>query len=292
MKSILILGGCGYIGSKLFLILDSLGYSVSTIDLELNGNYVNLNNIRQDVSDITAEDLEEHDVIINFAAHSSVAMANNRKREALEDGIVNFFDLLQKVGSKKFIYASSSSVYNGLTQTEANEESDSFSVSNLYDLTKLFADKLAKLYSDRFYALRFGTVCGHSPNLRTDVMINKMVHSAINEGKIVIYNKNINRPILGIRDLCNAILCLIKRDGEPGFYNLASLNATIMEIGSSVAEIMDVPLVDMGETDTYDFKISSDKFCRTYDFEFREDIQSIVEDIKQNWDAKQQGVRI
>ena len=65
-----------------------------------------------------------------------------------------------------------------------------------------------------------------------------------------------------------------------------------MEIGSSVAEIMDVPLVDMGETDTYDFKISSDKFCRTYDFEFREDIQSIVEDIKQNWDAKQQGVRI
>ena len=65
-----------------------------------------------------------------------------------------------------------------------------------------------------------------------------------------------------------------------------------MEIGKSVAEIMDVPLVDMGETDTYDFKICSDKFCRTYDFEFREDMQSIVEDIKQNWDSKQHGVRI
>jgi UDP-glucose 4-epimerase len=292
MKYILIIGGCGYVGSRLFTYLSELGYKVATIDLELFGNFVNPDNIRRGLENITSEDLEGFDVIINLAGHSSILMADNHRREALENNIIAFYNILQRVGKKKYIYASSSSVYHGVKKTMADEDSVSYNFNNLYDLTKLFGDKIADLYADQFYGLRFGTVCGHSPNLRTDVMINKMVCTALGEGKVVVYNKNLNRPILGIRDLCLAVHRLIERDGPSGFYNMASMNATILDIGRSVAEIMRVPLVYMGETNAYDFKISSEKFCGIYDFVFKENILSITEELIKNWNPAQHGIRI
>ena len=292
MKSILLIGGCGYIGSRLFLDLKNEGFKVETVDLELFGNYVNNRNSKRDYSTLTRGEIEKFDVIVNLAAHSSVAMANNSIRRALDNNVVNFFDLLFNLAGKKFIFASSSSVYNGLIQYEANEESASYKISNLYDLTKLFSDNLAKLYCEQFYGLRFGTVCGNSPNMRIDVMINKMVHSALTYGKIEIFNKHVNRPILGMSDLCDAIKVLITNDGEPGLYNLASMNARIVDIGGAVAEIMDVPLIDRGNTDTYDFKISSKKFEVNYRFDFKQDINEIVKEIIDNWNPIRQGTRI
>lgn len=292
MKSILIIGGCGYIGSRLFGYLGEFGYKINTLDLEYYGNYVNTANIRRNFIDITSDELDEYDLIIFLAGHSSVQMSNNNRREALENNVLNFYDLLQKVGDKKIIYASSSSVYNGTVKRVAGEGDASFDFNNMYDLTKLFADNLAVLYSRNFYGLRFGTVCGHSPNLRTDVMINKMVFSAINDGKITIYNKEINRPILGILDLCRAIHNLIEQDSEPGIYNLASFNSTIQEIGCAVADIMKVPLIDMGQTNTYDFKISSEKFIKSYKFEFNQSIENITNELTRNWSSSHKGVRV
>jgi nucleoside-diphosphate-sugar epimerase len=292
MKSVLILGGCGYIGSQLFLYLTTKGYEVTTVDLELFGNYVNSKNIKQDYADLSKESLEKYDVIVNLAAHSSVAMANNDIRRTLDNNLVNFFDLLFKVSGKKFIYASSSSVYNGLTQFEADEDSNSYNINNLYDMTKLFTDNATKLYGDQFYGLRFGTVCGHSPNMRVDVMINKMVHTALNHGKIEIYNKNVNRPILGLSDLCDGIYHIIKNDGAPGLYNMASTNDTIIDIGNAVARAMGVPVIDKGESNTYDFRMSSKRFSTTFKFDFKQDIDQIVNDVLDNWNPEQQGTRV
>lgn len=74
-----------------------------------------------------------------------------------------------------------------------------------------------------------GTVCGSSPNLRSDVMLNAMVHDAVQKGEVHLYVRNIRRPVLGISDLCRGIQDIIAFNKDVrGLYNMASFNGTVV----------------------------------------------------------------
>src|SRR5438445_737177 len=75
------------------------------------------------------------------------------------------------------------------------------------------------------YALRFGTVCGPSPNIRPELLLNSLVLSALTTGQIQVANRQVHRPLLGIGDLCRALKTIVTRPVPPGCYNLASTNA-------------------------------------------------------------------
>ena len=277
MKNILILGGCGYIGSALF---GYLGQSnrVDTVDLEYFGNYVNQLNIRGDFGNLDSSFLDHYEVVILVAANSSVRLCENIY-EAFDNNVNKFVRLVSKLSGKKFIYASSSCVY--VTHDDrAKVETDFLSPMDGLTFTKTAIDQFMPLTDVEYYGLRFGSVNGYSPNLRLDLMINAMTISALNQKQVNVFNGQAHRPILSINDLCRAVGAIVDSEQDHrGVYNVASVNHTIAEIGQKVADYMQVPLVDHGKNYTYDFTIDSGLFSKTFNFKFDDTVESIVQSI-------------
>lgn len=320
-QKILIIGGTGYIGSALYLKLtekDRLicpdywelsgpSYVVDTVDLEWFGNFVNPKNIKMDYRKLPAEFIQDYDVVILLAGHSSVPMANNSDPQStFKNNVDNFVALLMKMKQgQKFIYAGSSSVYNGIPDDNVTEDYLLLNPSNTYDMTKQDLDRYISLFPHiEFYGLRFATVNGVSSNLRTDIMINAMVETAIKEREVKLFNENIRRPILYIDDLVKAIISIINEvNDKRGVYNLSSFNSTAGMIAEGVARVVGVNLRRVQQVDVervlnsklptaYDFSISSKKFEETFNFKFNGTVESIASQVMNNFEKTNSGKRI
>ena len=274
MIKVLILGGSGYIGSKLKILLSN------DFDVSVYGTR------EQDYNLLTKEFLSGYTHIILLAGHSSVLSCDGPLKGVWNNNVRNFKNLTNKLDdNQKLIYASSSSVYSVDVESETSftEEMMNYSFVNYYDLTKISLDILAETMiknGKNIIGLRFGTVNGESPVLRTDVMINSMTHSALTNGVINVTNKDVQRPILALKDLSRAMHKIISSDFVSGIYNLASFNSTVGEIANTVGSILNIPVVDNGSTDTYNFIVDCSKFEKTYDFAFTETIESITNEVK------------
>ena len=130
---LLLLGGTGYIGSRLYQYLASRGVAVDTVDLEFRGNRINPDNIRMDYRDLTAQFLSAYDVVVLLAGHSTVAQSLRDPYGAFENNLVKFAHLLGKLAGQRFIYASSSSVYSGVGGQAVDESWNTFNFVNMYD---------------------------------------------------------------------------------------------------------------------------------------------------------------
>ena len=271
---ILIIGGKGYVGSYLKEELWNSG-----IYVESYGNR------SKDYNDIDIKYLQQFSHIILLAGHSSVQMCNGPLRSAWLNNVRNFINLVEKTSTEtKIIYASSASVYGDTNEKMYTEADMSLDFVNNYDLTKVTLDLVAQKYIAQhryIMGLRFGTVNGGSPVIRRDLMINSMVYTALNEGKIVITNKHINRPILALKDLALAIKeVLLNKVFRSGHYNLASFNSTVEEISKEVQLKTGVEIIDKGDTPgVYNFEIDNYKFTNYYRFNFKETISSTVDDV-------------
>jgi nucleoside-diphosphate-sugar epimerase/2-polyprenyl-3-methyl-5-hydroxy-6-metoxy-1,4-benzoquinol methylase len=302
---ILVIGGTGYIGTHLIdYIKTQTDMSIVAVDSE---NYNGSLQKRKDVHYITAkfQDLpksfyNEFSDIVLLAGQGSVSNSKN-VLNVIDNNVRNFAWLLEVVTSEqKLIYASSSSVYGRTNNKEVDEEfskRSGYEPYNYYDWSKQTIDQLAELSGKQYYSLRFGTVNGFSRNLRNDVMINSMSFNAQKNGKIFVSNNNVNRPILGIDDLSRAIWTIIQNGHKDlsGVYNLNSFNATVGEIANRVSEIWNVPCENLDTTKTtqivnfklqtksYDFKIHSTKFINAFNFNFKDTLDSITQELVEKW---------
>lgn len=277
MKNVLILGGNGYIGSRLRQVLN-LEYDVTSIDIGWFSRPDD--SLTLDYRRLTARELAKFDTIVLLAGHSSVKTCDGPIQAPWLNNVTNFVDLLAKTTDQLIIYASSASVYgNSLPGQKHKEEVTRFIPVNNYDVTKHVLDlhaETALLHGRKIIGLRFGTVNGWAPTLRTDVMINAMYETALRNSNIQMTNGHISRAILGIEDLCRAIGQCIAAPA-PGIYNLASFNLTVGDIARTVADTLDVKLIDNGLAgNAYDFSIDTELFERTYDFKFTETPTSIL----------------
>jgi nucleoside-diphosphate-sugar epimerase len=293
MKKILLIGGNGYVGSY-FKLKNNLKYVIQTIDI----NWFNLESNNIDFKTLNKKYIQQFDSVILLAGHSSVKMCDDDMLSSFNNNVVNFINLLDKLSdNQQFIYASSSSVYGNTNYNIVDENYMYFEPNNYYDLSKHAIDLYALKSGKNFYGLRFGTVNGWSPMLRTDVMINSMVNSSFTSGHIKLYIKDIMRAILGIDDLSNALQAIIDSDKQnPGIYNLASFNKTSEEIANKVSEVINIPIVEYDavslekitnvklQTNAYNFAINSDKFINLYNFKFNETIESITKSIIDGYD--------
>ena len=286
LKRTLIIGSGGYIGSRLMKEMQATGVDI---------NWFKKGRKDVDFKDLTRDYYSEYDNIILLAGHSSVKMSEGGLNSCFNNNVRNFIDLIEKLDKQKLIYASSSSVYGSVGGKTVNEKYFGFEPYNQYDISKHTADLYAQKSDVEYYALRFGTVNGYSPFLRSDVMINAMVNSAINDGLIKLYIKDTMRPILGINDLCEAIRYILASDEDKrGLYNLASFNKTAEQIAYEVANVMGVQVQEFeadptqikntkNQTKAYNFSISTLKFRREFGFKFKDTVESLATELKDRW---------
>ena len=280
-KSILIIGGNGYIGSRLVHDLNST-YSVESVDLCWYGKDLQYSYII-DYNNLTKEYLSKFDTIILLAGHSSVKMCIGDVNSSWNNNVNNFNTLVNKLDKAQLlIYASSGSVY-GITDVPLTEDIHiTFKPINNYDLTKYSLDLNAQKFISEGYnivGLRFGTVNGWSPNVREELMINSMTKKSIESNILTVNNVDINRPILGITDLTHAIKVIINNP-KFGIYNIASFCDTVENISSNVSQVLHSNVqrsTDM--PNSYNFLMDVNKFKTDYNFVFNDTTASIVTEL-------------
>jgi nucleoside-diphosphate-sugar epimerase len=290
-KKILLIGNRGYVGSALQNGLSE--YNLECVDI-CWFNKADEKTIVMDYNQLNDKFLESYDVVILMAGHSSVKMCEGDLIHTHNNNVRNFINLLDNLNKKtKFIYASSSSVY-GKCKDMAHEYNTDFAPYNNYDITKHIIDLYVDRFDIEYYGLRFGTVNGYAPLLRKDLMINSMYTSAMNEGEIKLYIKDIMRPILGINDLVSGVKKIIESTRDVrGIYNMASFAKTAEMIAYTVGSLVGKPVVEYKtspsdsinsklQTTSYDFKISTAKFESNFNFKFVETIESIVMGLQGN----------
>ena len=196
--------------------------------------------------------------------------------------------LAKQVGVRRVIYASSCSVY-GYTVNELYDE-DSPAISSFpYGISKLQGERGVLQMQDEGFstiALRKGTICGYSPRMRFDLIVNTMYKSCIRDGKITVNNPSLWRPILDIRDAVSAYLRAIQADYSiSGIFNIASDNYTVGQVGDKVKEEMENLLdrrigLDLKNIQDYrNYKVDISKARTVLGFEPSHDVSDIIDDL-------------
>ena len=262
--SVLLVGGCGYIGSFLYSRLVEEGVSPRVCDYLSRGNPLGLPVLEQDYATITSEELAGFDVVVWFAGHSSVPQSITDPEGALANNCLNLFSFAKRLKpTTRLIYASSGSLYSVAVgaQPLPSRESDLAHIpyQNAYDISKFTFDYLAEHFLSNFYALRMGTVSGFSPNLREELLFNSMSISAATTGKVFLKNRDAYRTLLFLDDLWLLVKALLRPDAPPGFFNVGSVSGTIGQFAEWIASAWGAEVIDQGSSETYSFLLDTSR---------------------------------
>ena len=287
MKKILLIGGNGYLGCRIYEYLLNKKYDVTNLDLGWFG-IVYPETIQKDYRDLTKEELSKYTHIILLAGHSSVSMCGGELTSCFNNNVFNFTNLLDKIeDNQTLIYSSTLAVY-GNNPKLVTEEDPIKKALNVYDYTKIARENIANFYPNKkLIGLRFGSVSGFSPNFRNENLLNALTLSSINQQPLTISNGDAYRSVLGLNDLCCAIDKIIEVDIiKNKIYNLTSISDKIINFGYEVKRLTDSELIvnDSFKTD-YSFNCSAELFEKDYNFKFGDTIESIYNDIITNYDS-------
>ena len=290
--NVLVIGGSGYIGSRLVEKLVEQG--ISTMVWDLNQLPLSLSNkvefVQRDFLNIVPSDLTHFETVVLLAGVSSVRASQLNPALAVRANIEGLVKLFSVLGDKLLIYASSGSVYDGCGGYPAAEDLPLSQPRNIYDLTKQAGDGMAAFYGHRWLGLRFGTVNGVSQNMRADLVINRMTLTATQNGFVEIANPHVHRAILCIDDLTNFIARIVQEDVKElysGFLNLASFNATIGEIGNQISYQLNVPIKELPSSNTYNFSMSTTKARSIFGFQPIGTLEQLTMSLSTHWTNKE-----
>jgi len=302
MSKIFITGGAGYVGAELVPELLKNGHQVTVLDLMLYGedvlpNNANLNKIKGDIRDreLLEKFVPGHDAVIHLACISndpSFELNPNLGKSINLDSFEPLVQISQESGVKRFVYASSSSVYGLKFEDNVHE---GMSLDPLTDYSRFKADCeviLNKYMSNDFTVctLRPATVCGYSRRQRLDVIVNILTNHAFCHNKIKIFGGEQKRPNIHIKDMVRAYLAVLaspssKINGE--IFNVGFENQTVRHLGEIVRKVVgsNVEIERVPTDDNRSYHISSEKIFKTIDFQTKYTIEDSVEDLLQAFQA-------
>ena len=300
---IFITGGAGYVGAALTPHLLSLGHHVTVLDLMIYGDEVlkkqkNLTVCKGDIRDqnLLKKLIKDFDIVIHLACISndpSFELNPSLGKSINLDSFEPIVKISKDNGVKRFIYASSSSVYGIKSEPDITEN---VSLDPITDYSKFKAnceEILLKYNSDDFscVTIRPATVCGYSLRQRLDVVVNILTNLAYHKRKITVFGGEQLRPNIHITDMVKAYECLVnapksKISGE--IFNAGYENQSVLSIAKLVKKIVgeDVTLEVSPTNDNRSYHISSEKISKVLNFKTTKTIEDAIVDLKNAFDKK------
>jgi len=300
MNTVLVTGGAGYVGSILVPKLLQVGYQVKVLDLYIYGNEVlssvsnhqNLEQIKGDIRDqlLLEKSLKNCDCVIHLACISndpSFELNPELGKSINYDAFTPLVNLSIESGVKRFIFASSSSVY-GIKDEENVTENLKLEPLTDYSRYKALCEEiLVKNQTPEFTTIivRPATVCGYSPRLRLDLTVNILTNHAVNRGQITVFGGEQKRPNIHIDDLTNLYVDLLSFSTQQvrnKIWNVGFENHKVSEIARIVKDIIgrkEVQIVTTPTNDQRSYHISSEKIREDLGFIPKYAIEDAVQDL-------------
>ena len=302
MKKILVIGGAGYVGTELSILL-SKKYNVTVYDLFIYGdNFPKSEKIDKIKGDIRDIELLKKIITKDYYAIIHLACISNDPSFDLDPDLgksINFdpFEDLVKLsvdaGVNRFIYASSSSVYGIKEEKDVNE---TFSLEPLTDYSKfkvMCEEILLKYSSEKFITciIRPATVCGFSRRQRLDLVVNILTNLAYNKGELTVFGGEQLRPNIHIKDLCTAYdLVLVQEDSKINkeIFNVGFENNSVLTLAKIVKSCFkkEIDIKKVPTDDNRSYHISSEKIKNKIGFENKYTISDAVKEIIYAMDSK------
>jgi nucleoside-diphosphate-sugar epimerase len=297
MKKIFITGGAGYVGSVLTPYLLYKGYEVTVFDLMLYGDSLsknkNLNIIKGDIRNIKLlnKTIKSHDVVLHLACISndpSFELNPALGKEINLDAFEPLVEISRSLGVKRFVYASSSSVY-GVKKEENVHEDMSLEPLTDYSKFKAHCEKILLKYNSPNFTtvvLRPATVCGYSPRQRLDLVVNILTNLAYHKREITIFGGEQLRPNIHIKDMVRAYELFLKADSKKingKIFNIGFENLTVNQLANEVQKVigLDVKVKKLPTNDNRSYHISSKKIQDELGFVTNFNIINAIEDLKE-----------
>ena len=243
MSKILITGGAGYIGSMLCTKLLEAGHKVTAVDLlkydkgSLNHLYFhkNFKLICDDIRKISLMKklIRKHDYIIPLAALVGAPLCEKFKKDALSTNLGSIKTLCNLATQKnKVIYLTTNSGYGIGEKNKYCDENSPLKPISLYGRTKCDGEDLVRSKIKNHVCFRLATVFGHSYRMRSDLLVNNFVYTAIKKKKLTLFEPHFRRNFIHVRDVVNAIIFTMKNFNrlKDNVYNLGLSSANISKI--------------------------------------------------------------
>jgi nucleoside-diphosphate-sugar epimerase len=301
--NVLVTGGAGYVGAVLVPKLLAAGHGVTVLDLYLYGddvfpscaNHPRLRQIKGDLRDAAtvADALKDCEAVIHLACISndpSFELDPSLGKSINYDAFRPLVQAAKKAGVKRFIYASSSSVY-GIKEGDVVEELPLEPLTDYSKFKAMCEDVLAEERAPGFVTLtlRPATVCGYSPRQRLDVIVNILTCHAINTGRIKVFGGAQLRPNLHIEDMTDLyVLCLELPDEaiDGKIFNAGYENLSVTGLAERVKSIVGTATIETSPTDDMrSYHVSSEKIRRELGFTPKHTVEEAVRDLVQAFNA-------
>jgi nucleoside-diphosphate-sugar epimerase len=300
MKTVLITGGAGYVGTLLTKQLLNRNYKVIVYDTFWFGDFIqdhdNLQKIKGDIRDIKklSDIKDEIYTVIHLAciSNDNTFELNPKLSEEINyNAFIPLISFFKNKGVKRFINASSSSVYGFSDNPNVTEDHPLLPLTLYNKFKGLCEPILFENHSDNFVCVnvRPATVCGCSPRMRFDLSVNILTHLATKKQEITVFGGKQMRPNLHIKDMCNFYEFLLEADtklvGNKTF-NISDENISIENIALKIKDIfknkynLDILIKKVeSEDDKRSYHLNSDKIKKELNFDLKYSVDDAITDI-------------
>ena len=265
-RKCLVTGGMGYVGQVVVRRLALSGWEVVVSDPNPFRMRLPLGAVKRlgGVHSLSPADVEGFDCVIHLAGLADVRTCEERPDLAWLGNVEiteRVSDLVADSGVPRVVYAGTEAVYESNLGKAASERAKVAPIS-VYAQTKLQGEAMLfdRLTDRKVVSLRQGTVCGPSPRIRLDLVLNAMASSGIHKGVVgVNVTAPVDRSLVHTSDLADAYALAAFGHCEPGIYNCGGWSGSIPDVGTEVkrqVEAVGIPVrvdewTDVKDTRSY-----------------------------------------